>query len=87
MLNFQWPVWDSESDNTKFCTSGPVFIKILMLRVAPSNKILRKFVEMWVFPLKNKEKIIVKKKFNPKAFQPLKEVLRIKIDGSMNEDF
>ncbi len=23
MLNFQWPVWESESDNTKFITSAP----------------------------------------------------------------
>ncbi len=23
MLNFQWPVWESESDNTKFNTSAP----------------------------------------------------------------
>ncbi len=36
--------------------------KILVLRVAPSNKILRAFLEMWAFPLKFKEKILVKKK-------------------------
>ncbi len=41
---------------------GPYSWKILVLRVAPSNKILRKFLEMWVFPLKFKEKILVKKK-------------------------
>ncbi len=23
MLNFQWPVWESESDNTKFSTPAP----------------------------------------------------------------
>ncbi len=23
MLNFQWPVWESESDNTKFNTAAP----------------------------------------------------------------
>ncbi len=23
MLNFQWPVWESESDNTKFNTPAP----------------------------------------------------------------
>ncbi len=23
MLNFQWPVWEGESDNTKFNTPGP----------------------------------------------------------------
>ncbi len=24
MLNFQWPVWESESDNTKFNTLLPI---------------------------------------------------------------
>ncbi len=38
---------------------GPYSWKILVLRVGPSNKILRKFLEMWVFPLKFKEKILV----------------------------
>ncbi len=46
---------------------GPYSWKILVLRVAPSNKILRKFSEMWVFPLKFKEKILVKKKVIQKA--------------------
>ncbi len=46
---------------------GPYSWKILVLRVAPSNKILRKFLEMWVFPLKFKEKILVKKKVIQKA--------------------
>ncbi len=46
---------------------GPYSWKILVLRVAPSNKILRKFLEMWVFPLKFKEKILVKKKVIKKA--------------------
>ncbi len=32
-----------------------------------SNKILTKFLEMWVFPLKIKEKILVKKKVIQKA--------------------
>ncbi len=46
---------------------GPYSWKILVLRVAPSNKILIKFLEMWVFPLKIKEKILVKKKVIQKA--------------------
>ncbi len=46
---------------------GPYSWKILVLRVAPSNTILRKFLEMWVFPLKFKEKILVKKKVIQKA--------------------
>jgi len=33
-----------------------------MQRVAPSAKILRKFLEMWTFTLTIKEKIRVKKK-------------------------
>ncbi len=41
--------------------------KILVLRVSPSDKILIKFLEMWVFPLKIKEKIQVKKKVIQKA--------------------
>ncbi len=41
---------------------GPYSWKILVLRVAPSNKILRKFLKMWMFPLKIKEKTLVKKK-------------------------
>ncbi len=48
-------------------TSGPVFMKNLSAKVAPSNKILRKFLEMWVFPLKFKEKILVKTKVIQKA--------------------
>ncbi len=35
---------------------GPYSWKILVLKVAPSNKSLRKFLEMWVFPLRIKEK-------------------------------
>ncbi len=62
-------------------------MKILVLRVAPSNKILRKFLEMWVFPLKFKEKILVKKKVIQKASYPLKEVLRSEIVRSTDEDF
>ncbi len=58
-----------------------------MLGVAPSNTILRKFLEMWVFPLKMKEKILVKEKVIQKASLPLKEVLRSKIVRSTNEDF
>ncbi len=46
---------------------GPYSWKILVLRVAPSNKILRKFLEMWTFPLKIKEKIPVKIKVIQKA--------------------
>ncbi len=46
---------------------GPYSWKILVLRVAPSNTILRNFLEMWVFPLKFKEKILVKKKVIQKA--------------------
>ncbi len=56
------------------------------LSVAPSNTILRKFLEMWVFPLKIKEKIL-KKKAIQKASWPLKEVLRTKIVRSTDEDF
>ncbi len=46
---------------------GPYSWKILLLRVAPSNKILTEFLEMWVFPLKIKEKILVKKKVIQKS--------------------
>ncbi len=46
---------------------GPVFMKILVLRVAPSNNIRRKLFEMWEFPLKIKENILVKKKVIQKA--------------------
>ncbi len=46
---------------------GPYSRKIVVLRVAPSNKVLRKFLEMWAFPLKIKEKILVKKKVFQKA--------------------
>ncbi len=53
-----------ELDNRK---QGPYSWNILVLRVAPSNTILRKFLEMWVFPLKFKEKILVKKKVIQKA--------------------
>ncbi len=42
---------------------------------------------MWVFPLKMKEKILVKEKVIQKASLPLKEVLRSKIVRSTNEDF
>ncbi len=47
---------------------GPCSWKISVLRVAPSNNIIRKFLEMWAFPLKIKEKILVKKKVIQKAF-------------------
>jgi len=40
---------------------GP-YSRILMQRVAPSDTILRKFLEMRAFTLKIKEKIPVKKK-------------------------
>jgi len=33
-----------------------------MQKVAPSDKILRKLLEMWAFTLKIKEKILVNKK-------------------------
>ncbi len=66
---------------------GPYSWNILVPRVAPSNKILWKFLEMWAFPLKMKEKIPVNKKVIQKASQPLKEVLRFKIVRSTNEDF
>jgi len=33
-----------------------------MQRVAPKDKILRKYLEMWTFTLTIKEKILVKKK-------------------------
>ncbi len=66
---------------------GPVFMKILVLRVAPSNKILRKFLEMWVFPLKFKEKILSKEKRNSESLLTLKEVLRSEIVRSTDEDF
>ncbi len=35
--------------------------KILVLRVTPSNKILREFLEMWAFPLKIKKSICIVK--------------------------
>lgn len=38
-----------------------------MQRVAPSDKILRKFLEMWAFTLKIKEKILIKTKVFQKA--------------------
>lgn len=38
-----------------------------MQKVAPSDKILRKFLEMWAFTPKIKEKILVKKKVIQKA--------------------
>ncbi len=41
-----------ENKITAHLLQGPYSWKILVLRVAPSNKILRKFLEMWVFPLK-----------------------------------
>ncbi len=51
--------------------------KILVLRVAPSNKILRQFLEMWVFPLKIKEKILVKKKVIQQSVLTLKRGLKV----------
>ncbi len=39
----------------------------IAIRVAPSNTIIRKVLEMWVFPLKFKENILVKKKVIQKA--------------------
>ncbi len=47
---------------------GPYSWKILVLGVSPSNNILRKYLEIWAFPLKIKEKILVKKKVIQKAF-------------------
>ncbi len=59
-------VWVCHTSDAKCCAAaneqGPYSWKILVLRVAPSNKILRKF-----FPLKIKEKILVKKKVIQKA--------------------
>ncbi len=46
---------------------GPYSQRILRLRVAPSDVILRKFLEKWAFTLKIKEKILVKKKVIHKA--------------------
>ncbi len=57
---------------------GPYSWKILVLRVAPSNKILRKFLEMWVFPLKFKENILVKKKSNSESILTLKRGLKVR---------
>jgi len=37
-------------------------------KVAPSDKILRKFLEMWAFTLKIKEKFLVKKKVIQKEY-------------------
>ncbi len=42
---------------------------------------------MWVFPLKFKEKILVKKKVIQKSILNLKEVLRSEIVRSTEEDF
>ncbi len=39
---------------------GPYSLKCLMLKVAPSDNILRNFLENCAFPLKIKENILVK---------------------------
>ncbi len=57
-----------EMTSTALNTSGDLGpYSILALRVALSNKILRKLSEMWALPLTIKEKIIVKKKVIQKA--------------------
>jgi len=57
-----------------------------MQRVVPSDKILRKFLEMWPFTLKIKDKILVKKKVIQKAITR-KTSLKVKIVRSMDEEF
>ncbi len=57
----------SFSTNHWATVQGPYSWKILVLRVAPNNKIPRTFLEMWVVPLKFNEKILVKKKVIQKA--------------------
>ncbi len=58
--------WKSCSLNSYDRCQGTYSWKILVLRVAPSNNIVRKFLEIWAFPLKIKVKV-VKKKVNQKA--------------------
>ncbi len=67
MSRKRFPLDGDTVSKTNLWDQGPYSWKILVLRVAPSNKILRKFLEMWVFPLKFKEKILVKKKVIQKA--------------------
>jgi len=57
-----------------------------MQRVVPSDKILRKFLEMWPFTLKIKDKILVKKKVIQEAITR-KTSLKVKIVRSMDEEF
>ena len=58
-----------------------------MQRVAPSDKILRKFLEMWPFTLKIKEKNPSKEKSNSESILTLKRGLKVKIVRSTDEDF
>jgi len=59
-----------------------------MQRVAPRVRILRKFLEMWVFTLKIEEKILVKKKSNSERnYFTIKRGLKVKIVRSTDEDF
>jgi len=67
-------------------TTGPVFINNLNAK-SSSVRILRKFLEMWVFTLKIEEKILVKKKSNSESIFTLKRGLKVKIVRSMDEDF
>jgi len=50
-----------------------------MQRVAPSDKTVRKLLEMWVFTLQIKKKILVKKKSTPESILTLKRGLKVKI--------
>jgi len=57
-----------------------------MQRVAPSDTILRKFLEMWAFTLKIKENILVEKSHSESVLT-LKRGLTVKIVRSTDEDF
>ncbi len=50
--NIQLKVWFPIDKDIIVMNQGPYSWKILVLRVASSNNILRKFLEIWVFPLK-----------------------------------
>ncbi len=43
-----------DKDFKQHHNQGPYSQKILVLRIAPSNNILRKLLEMWVFQLKKR---------------------------------
>ncbi len=63
--DIMWNVWFWFSYR-----SGTYSWKILVLRVAPSNTILRKFLDMWVFPLIVIENSLVRKRSFRKHLNP-----------------